>query len=178
MCIRDRSGSSSLIINASALHIKNASDAQTMAKFVQSGAVTLYHGQSGGSETERFRTTNTGTVITGDLDVDGEIKAINSDIIAFASSDENLKDNITIIPNALDKVKAISGNTFTWKDTSTVALPGMDDTGVIAQQVEALGLPGITTTRPDGTKAVRYDRLIPVLIESIKELSAKVDALS
>ena len=123
--------------------------------------------------------TGTGTnQLGGPLEVSGQIKAIGSDIIAFASSDENLKDNITIIPNALDKVKAISGNTFTWKHTSKVALPGMDDTGVIAQQVEALGLPGITTTRPDGTKAVRYERLVPVLIEAIKELSAKVDALS
>ena len=52
-----------------------------------------------------------------------------------------------------------------------------DDTGVIAQEVEALGLPGITTTRDDRTKAVRYDRLIPVLIQAVKELSAKVTAL-
>ncbi len=126
--------------------------------------------------------TGTGTnQLGGPLEVTGEIKAIGSDIIAFASSDENLKDNITIIPNALDKVKAISGNTFTWKDTAREGYSGAlvgDDTGVIAQQVEALGLPGITTTRDDGTKAVRYDRLIPVLIEAIKELSAKVDALS
>ena len=55
-------------------------------------------------------------------------------------------------------------------------IKGMD-TGVIAQEVEALGLPGITTTRDDGTKAVRYDRLIPVLIQAVKELSAKVTAL-
>ena len=126
--------------------------------------------------------TGTGTnQLGGPLEVSGEIKAIGSDIIAFASSDENLKDNITIIPNALDKVKAISGNTFTWKDAAREGYSGAlvgDDTGVIAQQVEALGLPGITTTRDDGTKAVRYDRLIPVLIEAIKELSAKVDALS
>ena len=53
-----------------------------------------------------------------------------------------------------------------------------DDTGVIAQEIEALGLPGITTeTRDDGTKAVRYEKLVPVLIQAIKELSAKVDAL-
>ena len=51
------------------------------------------------------------------------------------------------------------------------------DTGIIAQEVEALGLPGITATRRDGTKGVRYDRLIPVLIEAVKELTAKVDAL-
>ena len=146
-----------------------------MAKFVQSGAVTLYHGQAGGSETERFRTTNTGTVITGDLDVEGEIKAINSDIIAFASSEERLKENVKPIENPLDKVLKISGNTYTWKEGC--AFSG-NDTGVIAQEIEALGLPGITTTRTDGTKAVRYDRLIPVLIEAIKELSAKVDALS
>ena len=53
----------------------------------------------------------------------------------------------------------------------------IQDTGVIAQEVEALGLPNVTTTRDDGTKAVRYDRLIPVLIEAVKELSAKVTAL-
>ena len=52
-----------------------------------------------------------------------------------------------------------------------------DDTGVIAQDVEKLGLPGVTITRPDGVKAVRYERLIPVLIEAIKELEARVKTL-
>ena len=52
-----------------------------------------------------------------------------------------------------------------------------DDTGVIAQEVEELGLPGVTETREDGTKAVRYERLVPVLIEAIKELSSKVSSL-
>ena len=117
-----------------------------------------------------------------DSEVSGEIRAINSDIVAFSSSDQNLKDNITVIPNALDKVNAISGNTFTWKspeylDTDRLTTTGEADTGVIAQEVEALGLPGITTTRDDGTKAVRYERLVPVLIQAVKELSAKVTAL-
>ena len=53
----------------------------------------------------------------------------------------------------------------------------MQDTGVIAQQVDALGLPGITTTREDGTMAVRYERLVPILIEAIKELEARVKTL-
>ena len=102
------------------------------------------------------------------------------DIIAFSSSDRNLKENITPIPNALDKVNSLSGNTFNWKSSATTPeyFQGItDDTGVIAQEVEALGLPGITTTRDDGTNAVRYEKLIPVLIQAVKELSAKVTAL-
>jgi len=115
-------------------------------------------------------------VISGGVGINNDLH-VGGDITAFASSDRNLKENITIIPNALDKVKALTGNTFNWKSGSyNESL--YDDTGVIAQEVEALGLPGITTTREDGTKAVRYERLIPVLIQAIKELSAKVDALS
>ena len=97
------------------------------------------------------------------------------DVVAFHTSDKTLKENITRIPDALDKVSTLSGNTFTWIEGSKYE--GEDDTGVIAQEVEALGLPGLTTTRHDGTKAVRYERLIPVLIEAIKELKAEIDIL-
>ena len=130
-------------------------------------------------------TTDTSSKTTGALTVAGGVGInlnlrVGQDIYAFSSSDRNLKDNITVIPNALDKVNALSGNTFTWKSTAVNYdwLHEGQDTGVIAQEVEALGLPGITTTRDDGTKAVRYERLVPVLIQAIKELSAKVDALS
>ena len=97
------------------------------------------------------------------------------DITAFASSDVTLKENITPISNAVDKVLSISGNTFTWNDKSIYN--GEEGTGIIAQEIEALGLPGVTETRQDGTKAVRYDRLGPLLIEAIKELSNKVKSL-
>ena len=100
---------------------------------------------------------------------------VGDDITAFASSDKKLKDNITPIPNALDKVISISGNTFKWNSQSDYE--GKEDTGVIAQEIEALGLPGVTETRQDGTKAVRYDRLVPLLIEAIKELDGKVKSL-
>ena len=33
----------------------------------------------------------------------------------YSLSDRSTKDNITLIPDALDKVKALTGNTFTWK---------------------------------------------------------------
>ena len=97
------------------------------------------------------------------------------DITAFSSSDVTLKENITPIQNAVDKVLSISGNTFTWNEKSIYK--GEEGTGIIAQEIEALGLPGLTTTRENGTKAVRYDRLVPLLIEAIKELSNKVKSL-
>ena len=98
-------------------------------------------------------------------------------------SDQNLKQNLNVIPNAIDKVNAIAGYTFQWKETADSnvqphAWAGELDTGVIAQEIEALGLPGITTTREDGVKAVRYEKLVPLLIQAIKELDDKVNSLS
>ena len=117
---------------------------------------------------EHLRTNSTGVKITGELEV-------TDDITAFSASDKTLKDNITPIPNALDKVISISGNTFNWNEKSSKE--GQGDTGVIAQEVEKLDLPGVTTTRDDGTKAVRYEKLVPLLIEAIKELKNEVDEL-
>ena len=114
-----------------------------------------------------------GDVVIGDgTDNDLQVKG---DVIAFHSSDIKLKENITRIPDALDKISSLSGNTQTWIEGHKYE--GQDDTGVIAQEVEALGLPGLTTTREDGTKGVRYEKLIPVLIEAIKELKAEIDIL-
>ena len=48
---------------------------------------------------------------------------------------------------------------------------------MIAQEIEALGLPGIVTERSNGYLAVKYERLVPLLIEAIKELNAKVEDL-
>jgi hypothetical protein len=118
--------------------------------------------------------------ISGNL-VCGGTGTFTGDLIAFSSSDENLKENLVVIPNALTKVGLLTGYTFDWKsdiqESNFNYFQGMQDTGVIAQHVDALGLPGITTTRPDGTMAVRYERIVPLLIEAIKELEARVKSL-
>ena len=131
------------------------------------------------STTNSTSKTTGAVVVSGGVGINNDLH-VGGDITAFSSSDQNLKENIVVIPNALDKINAISGNTFTWKSSATTpeSFAGItEDTGVIAQEVEALGLPGITTTRDDGTKGVRYERLVPLLIQAIKELSAKVTAL-
>ena len=107
---------------------------------------------------------------------DGSMR-VKGDITAYRGSDITLKDNISPIKNALAKVSSISGNTFTWNEKSTDDKQGKDDTGVIAQEITALGLPGVTTTRNDGTQAVMYEKLVPLLIEAIKELKEEVDEL-
>jgi hypothetical protein len=95
------------------------------------------------------------------------------DIIAYSGSDERLKDNIIPIPNALDKVLLISGNTFDWNEKSDKE---GNDVGVIAQEILEV-LPEAVTTRDNGYLAVRYEKLVPLLIEAIKELKAEIDEL-
>ena len=123
--------------------------------------------------------TNSSSKTTGALVVAGGVGINNDlfvggDITAFASSDERLKDNIRSIEDPLAKVLSIRGVTYTWKDGATHS---GDDIGVIAQELELLNLPGMTQTRPDGYKAVRYERLTALLVEAVKELSGKVSEL-
>ena len=114
---------------------------------------------------EKFITLTDGVKITGKM-------YVTDDIIAFYSSDLRLKENVQPITGALGKINSLSGNTYTWKEDS--GREG-DDTGVIAQEVQALGLPGLVTERENGNLAVDYQKLVPVLIQAVKELTAIVD---
>ena len=97
------------------------------------------------------------------------------DVVAYYSSDKQFKDNIVTLDGALDKVKAIRGVRFDWNDKQDV-YEG-HDIGVVAQEVEAV-LPELVHYREhNNSKAVDYVKLTAVLIEAVKELSAKVDAL-
>jgi hypothetical protein len=103
----------------------------------------------------------------------------NSDVVAYSStvaSDMNLKENITDMKYGLDTVMQLRGVEYDWKREDMG-----HDVGVLAQEVEAVipeivkeheGLQG----RPK-FKAVDYNKLVPVLIESIKELKSEIDEL-
>ena len=111
-------------------------------------------------------------VVGGGVGIGGAL-FVGGDITAFSTSDQRLKDNIVRIPNALNKVLSISGNTFDWNDKSEKE---GSDVGILAQEILEV-LPEAVTTRDNGYLAVRYEKLIPLLIEAIKELSEKVDQL-
>ena len=146
----------------------NFGDVVTLSK--SSGtSLAVSSNQASSSKTTGAVTVVGGVGINGDLNVGG-------DITAFASSDRSYKDNLTPITNALDKVGILTGYTFTWNSKSL--FDGQEGVGVVAQEVEALGLSGITTTRvTDGKKGVRYDRLTAILIEAVKELKKENDDL-
>lgn len=120
-----------------------------------------------------FDRINVGSGVTGTLT--GQIRA-SDDIIAFSSSDARLKKDIENISSALEKVMQINGVTFTWDETLH-EIHGHEgrDTGILAHEVEAV-LPEVVTTRDNGYKAVKYEKMIGLLIEAIKELDAKVSA--
>jgi hypothetical protein len=105
----------------------------------------------------------------------GRIDAAN-DIVAYSSSDRRFKENIKNIPNALAKVLKIGGYEFDW--ISNVELHGHEghDVGVIAQEIEEI-LPELVQTRESGYKAVKYDKLVALLIEGMKEQQVQIDNL-
>jgi len=105
----------------------------------------------------------------------GEIRAAG-DVVANYSSDKRLKKNIKPISSALDKLLQISGVTFDWIEKEEIHSHKGHDVGVIAQEVEAV-LPEVVVTRDNGYKAVNYEKIVPLLIESIKDLKAEIDEL-
>lgn len=104
------------------------------------------------------------------------------DVTAYYSSDISLKENITPIKDALAKVMSVSGVNFDWKDDYLKELPDDDyfnrkhDVGFLAQEIEKI-LPEAVATRPNGIKAVRYERVIPLLLEAIKDLKKEINGM-
>jgi exoribonuclease R len=109
------------------------------------------------------------------LFVTGAIRA-TGDVFAFSSSDERLKENIFVISGSLDKLMQIRGVEFDWKTMTDGQDNVGHDIGVIAQEIQAV-LPEIVTTRDNGYLAVKYEKIVALLIESNKELLKRVEAL-
>jgi len=110
----------------------------------------------------------------------GRIDASN-DVVAYSTSDKRLKENIKPLDNALDKVMNISGVSFDWKELTekekeTIHGNTGHDVGVIAQEIEKV-LPEVVTERDNGYKAVKYEKLVPLLIEAIKQQQVQIDEL-
>jgi hypothetical protein len=132
-------------------------------------------------------TLSTGLELSGNISGSGYIRinhvsasgdvVADGDVIAYNSSDIRLKDNIEVIKGSLDKIDGIRGVEFDWNEKA----PGWarergHDVGVIAQEVQKV-LPEVVQERKNGFLGVDYKRLVPLLIESIKELKQEVEDL-
>jgi hypothetical protein len=108
---------------------------------------------------------------TGRIDAAG-------DIIAFSTSDIRLKQDITPIENSLEKLSTISGVNYKWKPefNDIHGYNDKHDVGVIAQDVLSI-LPEAVRQNSTGYYSVRYERIIPLLIEAIKEQQKQIDEL-
>jgi len=103
------------------------------------------------------------------LHVSGNILATQN---VTAYSDARVKANIEVIGNALAKVRAIRGVTFTRTDTHDSA---QRYAGVIAQEIEAV-LPEVVGENGAGMKHVAYGNIVSLLIEAVKELADIVES--
>lgn len=105
----------------------------------------------------------------------GDVKA-EGDVIAYTSSDERLKTNIAPIEDPLAKIKQITGVTFNWNSVDLYKDHTAEEVGLLAQQVLAVQ-PQAVIQRDTGYLAVNYEKMVPLLVESIKALEKKVAEL-
>ena len=173
----DMSAAGSAIFNSN-VSLGGTLELSTAGKYIQvtgSGGTAWAIGSSGGSNPPGTASTTLafhhwdGSAWNNEVEFDssGNIVA-DGNITAF--SDERLKDNIQTLEQGLDKIEQLRGVTYT-KD-------GEKNIGVIAQEVEKI-LPEIVVTgdTEQKLKSVDYSRITAVLIEAVKDLSARVKEL-
>jgi hypothetical protein len=110
-------------------------------------------------------------IVTGGLKATGEITS--------SYSDQRLKKDITPITGALDKIMSISGYSFRSNEKAAELGVGSAEVqiGLIAQEVEAVLPELVTNSAIEGYKTVRYDKLVSVLVNAIKEQQQMIDEL-
>ena len=156
-------------LNASATEL-NYLDGSTPGSATNSNAVVLDANQdfaginNFGVDVEITGNGSTNIVGMNTITAAGKMYALSY----TSTSDASLKTNVIEIADATDKVKAIRGVTFDWTDGSGPSA------GIIAQEVEAI-LPSIVSGT--GVKQVEYNGLVGLLVEAVKELSARIDVL-
>ena len=105
------------------------------------------------------------------VDVDGIAYSKNG---YYTVSDQRFKTNIRQLKNCVSKVERLTGVEYTLKKDENKERKHL---GVIAQEVEK-SMPNLVLTEKDDMKSVKYEQMIPILLEAIKELNHRVDVLN
>jgi hypothetical protein len=162
------------------VNFENTDDtaAQRWAIYKHSTADDLRFYQNGDRVTFQ---NGTGNVAIGATDPGGYRLYVNGSAYAAGGwnpSDLRLKTELASIDDALDKVLRLNGVSFRWRTEQYAdrGFPQGRHYGLVAQEVEEV-LPEVVGSGPDGEKALAYSEIIPVLVESIKQLKAENDEL-
>jgi hypothetical protein len=165
--------------SVSAPSITNTGDVNTGILFPSSDQLQIATNGSG-----RFKVINAGIQVAGTITATGDITGL--------TSDKRLKKNIKILSNPLDKLKVLSGFTYDWsldkcseagfepKDEEQIGVFAQDVQSVIPQAVK----PAPFDTDSEGNSisgdnylTVQYEKIVPLLIECIKEQQKQIDEL-
>ena len=178
----------------------NAAD-QSVLTFEESETVNIYAvGYGQGQQALKFETTFPAT-ITESFEINGGNLRITQDannvggslycetifcsgeITGFSSvSDERLKTNVISFEDALQTIEGLKAYRFEWAESMGTSRAGKPDIGLMAQEVEQVLPEAVYETSwigsgEDVVKTIRYERIVPVLVEAVKELSEKVRSL-
>jgi hypothetical protein len=161
--------------NDQSLSIRGDSTYPSVMSFHRTGAYAVNFGLSTANKMELGGWS--ASTIKHTWDFSGNYTATGN-ITAY--SDERIKENIEVIPEAINKVKQLSGYTFDRTDfipdAETGVMPETRQTGVIAQEVIKV-LPEAVAIMDDGKYTVAYGNMVGLLIEAIKEQQVQIDEL-
>ena len=160
--------------NSNTMGLYNDVDNHWILEHIRNGETRLYY-DSG----EKMNTFSSG------IEINGQVRATNQ-VIAYYS-DERLKDFDGKIDSALDKVMQLNGYYYTGNDRAKeLGFEGdHKQVGVSAQEVMKV-MPEVVQDAPINSKSeeedldyktVQYERLVPLLIEAIKELKQEINTL-
>jgi hypothetical protein len=142
-------------------------DSDDRLSLYQYGAerLTIYNGNVG------IGTTSPGYTLT----VNGTAYVTSG---SWSGSDIRWKTNITPLKNSLNKVLSLQGVSYNWKvnEFPELKFSSAPQIGLIAQEVEKI-IPEVITTNDSGYKGISYEKLVPLLIEAIKEQQKEIDDL-
>jgi hypothetical protein len=149
-----------------------------MSDLTQGTGVTITHTPGEGSNATiaigQAVATSSSPTFAG-LTINGAITA-TGDITAFYTSDKRHKNNIQLIPNALEKVSKLNGVTWEWNDDVHEVTKSTPKTGLIAQEVQEV-LPQVVIERQDGFLALDYSKMMGLMVEAIKEQQIQIEEL-
>jgi len=144
------------------LEVNSVDSTAQKIKLKDNGVV---RGQLGATSTKAFVAYNTSGTELGYFDVTGNFFAIGD---IAATSDERVKSNIKTLEHALDTVKQLRGTSFVKDSAASI--------GFIAQEVQRV-VPCLVHVNDTGYLSVVYGNITALLVEAVKELSARVEQL-